>query len=332
MDAATVYGRGQGPSQQIRQKDAPAEIRTGRLARGCDLTGFMIAGQGFPRRELAAGLYVVATPIGNLGDITIRALETLSSADLVACEDTRVTAKLLQRYAIDTRMIAYHEHNADKAGAKILEQLQAGARIALVSDAGTPLVSDPGYRLVRDARALAIPVIAIPGASSPLAALAASGLPAETFLFAGFLPSRDGARRSRLAELSRIPATLLFFESPNRIASSLVAIASELGSDRHIAICRELTKLHEEVVEGTAAELAARYDGLSVKGEIVIVVAPPAIGGDSIDPRALLAELLTTMSVSRAASEAAKLTGIPKRELYAQALEISGAAPRHDGE
>ncbi|MEZ5871449.1 MAG: 16S rRNA (cytidine(1402)-2'-O)-methyltransferase [Nitratireductor sp.] len=287
------------------------------------MSGFVIAGNEFQKRELAPGLYVVSTPIGNLGDITIRALETLSSVDLVACEDTRVTAKLLQRYGMDTRMMSYHEHNSDKAGAKILQKLQAGARIALVSDAGTPLVSDPGFRLVRDSRVLGVNVVAIPGASSPLAALAASGLPAESFLFAGFLPTRDTARRNRLASLSRIPATLVFFESPNRLGSSLAAMVAELGPERQIAVCRELTKMHEEIVGGTAAELAARYGDAPVKGEIVIVVAPPADNGAAVDPGSLLQELLASMSVSRAAAEAAKLTGIAKRDLYQQALDLS---------
>ncbi|MCB1462002.1 MAG: 16S rRNA (cytidine(1402)-2'-O)-methyltransferase [Nitratireductor sp.] len=289
------------------------------------MEGFIIGQATFPAREIEPGLYLVATPIGNLGDMTVRGLEVLASADTIACEDTRVTGKLLKHFAIATRMTAYHEHNADKAGPKLLEMLREGARVALVSDAGTPLVSDPGYRLVEAARAEGLPVWPVPGASAPIAALAASGMPSDTFLFDGFLPTKTNARRKRLGELRDIPATLIFFESPNRLAECLADIAAELGETRRLAVCRELTKLHEEVRSGGAGELAQAYAGQKVKGEIVLVLAPPADDEtNAIDTDALLAELLETASVSRAAAQAAELTGRPRRELYQRALELSG--------
>lgn len=289
------------------------------------MEGFIIGQATFPAREIEPGLYLVATPIGNLGDMTVRGLEVLASADTIACEDTRVTGKLLKHFAIATRMTAYHEHNADKAGPKLLEMLREGARVALVSDAGTPLVSDPGYRLVEAARAEGLPVWPVPGASAPIAALAASGMPSDTFLFDGFLPAKTNARRKRLGELRDIPATLIFFESPNRLAECLADIAAELGETRRLAVCRELTKLHEEVRSGGADELAQAYAGQKVKGEIVLVLAPPADDEtNAIDTDALLAELLETASVSRAAAQAAELTGRSRRELYQRALELSG--------
>jgi len=287
--------------------------------------GFSIGHARFGRRALAAGLHLVATPIGNLGDVTIRALETLASADLIACEDTRVTKRLLARYAIDTRTTAYHEHNADRAGPKLIERLRDGARIALVSDAGTPLVSDPGFRLVEAARAQGIAVIPVPGPSAPLAALTASGLPAETFLFDGFLPPKQGARRARLMALAGGPSTLLFFEAPTRLAASLADIAAVLGL-REVAVCRELTKIHEEIRRGTANELADHYGSGTVKGEVVIIIAPPgpAQAASEADAGAILSELLATHSPSRAAAAAAELTGLPKRDLYARALGLAG--------
>lgn len=284
---------------------------------------FTIGAAEFPARRLEPGLYVVATPIGNLRDITIRALETLASADLVACEDTRVTGKLLNHFAIRAKLQAYHEHNAEESGRRLLERLEAGGTVALASDAGTPLVSDPGGRLVAEARRRGIAVWPVPGPSAPVAAISASGLPSEAFLFAGFLPQKEAARRKRLAEFAATPATLAFFESPNRLARALHSIAAEYGPDREVAICREITKLHEEMVRGTAAALAERYDGAEVKGEIVLLVAPPAQAEQPEDPDRLLTELLARMSVSEAAAEAARLTGAGKRDLYQRALAIA---------
>lgn len=292
--------------------------------------GFSVSGVQIPGRAVEPGLYVVATPIGNLADITLRALHVLAGATLVACEDTRVSAKLLRHYGIDNRTISYHEHNANAAGPKIIAALERGESVALITDAGTPLVSDPGFRLVAEARARGIPVWPLPGASAPVAALSASGMPAETFLFGGFLPSREIARRKRLRELAGIPATLIFFESPNRLGRALADIAAELGAERAVTVARELTKLHEEFVSMPAGELAERYREAGVKGEIVLLVAPPDATAADADPDALLAELLERMSVSQAAAEAARLTGIGRRELYQRALALSQEGGRED--
>jgi 16S rRNA (cytidine1402-2'-O)-methyltransferase len=216
---------------------------------------YVIGQAVFSARSLPPALYLVATPIGNLADITIRALETLAAADVVACEDTRVSRVLLSRYGISRRMTAYHEHNAAEAGPKLVAAVLAGKSVALVSDAGTPLVSDPGYRLVEEVAASGGAVVPIPGASALLAALTASALPSDTFLFAGFLPARAGQRKTRLDELKAVPATMIFYESPRRLAEALAAMADVLG-DRPAAICRELTKTFEEVRRGTLAALA----------------------------------------------------------------------------
>src|SRR5215510_13533176 len=236
---------------------------------------YTLAGHSTVAPPLPAGLYLVATPIGNLRDITVRALEVLAAADLIACEDTRVTRKLLDHYGIATPLTSYHEHNAAEARPKLIARLADGAAIALVSDAGTPLVSDPGYKLVREARAAGTNVTALPGASAVLAALTLSGLPTDRFLFEGFLPAKEEARRARITELKRIPATLVLFESGARLAAALADLAAELGP-RQAAICRELTKLYEEIRRGdlgTLAREAAHAD--EPRGEIVIVVAPP---------------------------------------------------------
>ena len=204
-----------------------------------------------------AGLHLVATPIGNLRDITLRALEVLAAADVIACEDTRVTRKLLDHYGIATPLTPYHDHNAAEARPKLLARLAAGAAVALVSDAGTPLVSDPGFKLVRAAREAGHAVTALPGASAVLAALAVAALPTDRFFFEGFLPPKEGQRRARIADLARIPATLVLFETGPRLAASLADLAAGLGP-REAAICRELTKLHEEVRRGDLAALAQR--------------------------------------------------------------------------
>src|SRR5205809_1232673 len=207
---------------------------------------YLFHGQSVVAPALPPGLHLVATPIGNLRDITLRALEVLSAADLIACEDTRVTRKLLDHYGIATALTPYHDHNAAEARPKLLARLADGAAIALVSDAGTPLVSDPGYKLVRAARDAGIPMTALPGPSAALAALTVSGLPTDRFFFEGFLPSKEGQRRMRIGELKRIPATLVLFETGARLAAALADLAAGLGG-REAAICRELTKLYEEV-------------------------------------------------------------------------------------
>ena len=278
-----------------------------------------------PARPLAPGLYLVATPIGNLGDITLRALETLAGADVLACEDTRVTRVLLDRYGIRNRPFAYHEHNADEAGPRLLSFLEQGKTVALVSDAGTPLVSDPGYRLGQLAIESGYPVIPIPGASAPLAALVGSGLPNDAFLFAGFLPAKDKARRDRLAELKDVPATLILFESPHRIGDTLVAAADVLGGERAASVCRELTKTFEEFRRGTLVELAQAYVDATVKGEIVLVIGPPGEKqAEEIDIDALLLRLATDMPASKAAQEAARQTGLARSELYERLMALKG--------
>src|ERR1700689_1492981 len=240
---------------------------------------FVVAGQPIAAAKLAPGLYVVATPIGNLGDITLRALNALAGADLIACEDTRVTRKLLDRYAIATPLTPYHEHNAAQARPALLRQLADGAAIALVSDAGTPLISDPGFKLVRAAHDAGYAVTTVPGASSLLAALAVAGLPTDQFLFAGFLPPKAAARRSRIAELGRIPATLVLFETGPRLGGTLADLAGRLGP-REATVCRELTKLHEEIRRGDLDTLAQNCAASELRGEIVLVIGPPPAQAD----------------------------------------------------
>src|SRR5882672_11089852 len=236
---------------------------------------YVLAGQPVAAPRLVAGLYLVATPIGHLRDISLRALDVLAAADAIACEDTRVTRKLLDRYGIATPLTPYHDHNAKQARPKLLARIADGAAIALVSDAGTPLVSDPGYKLVRAARAAGHVVTAVPGASAVLAALSVAGLPSDRFAFEGFLPPKQAARRTRIAELARVPATLILFESGPRLAAALTDLATLLGP-REAAICRELTKMHEEVRRGDLAELARHYASVAEpRGEIVIVIGPP---------------------------------------------------------
>jgi 16S rRNA (cytidine1402-2'-O)-methyltransferase len=285
--------------------------------------GFFLEGVRVPARPLAPALYVVATPIGNLGDVTIRALATLAAADLIACEDTRVTAVLLRHYGIERPLLPYHEHNAAEQRPKLLAALAEGRAVALASDAGTPLVSDPGYRLVADVLAAGHKVVPIPGASAVLAALVAAGLPTDTFLFAGFLPPKEVGRRKRLAELAAVPGSLVFFESPQRLAASLADMASVLG-DRPAAVARELTKTFETIRRGGLAALASQFAGEPApKGEIVVVVGPPlekTVAPEDVD--ALLRSLLGTKSVRETADEAALLTGLSRRDLYQRALAL----------
>ncbi|WP_419907266.1 16S rRNA (cytidine(1402)-2'-O)-methyltransferase [Hoeflea sp.] len=289
---------------------------------------FQIGAHEIPAGPLEPALYLVATPIGNLADVTLRALDVLAAADVLACEDTRVTRTLLTRYGISNRPVAYHEHNAAQAGPKLVAALKAGKSVALVSDAGTPLVSDPGYRLVALALEAGTKVVPVPGASAPLAALVGSGLPSDSFLFAGFLPARDKARRERLKALSDVPATLLIFESPRRLAATLAAGAEILGTGRPAAVCRELTKAFEEIRRAPLEELAQHYAQTdTVKGEVVLAIGPPTEEPASMeDAEALLIELARTHSPARAASEAAQRTGLPRKALYQRLLEIKGAA------
>lgn len=278
-----------------------------------------------PKGTLAAGLYIVATPIGNLGDMSARAIETLQGADVIACEDTRVTGVLLRRFAITTPMLSYHDHNADRVRPQLLARLAAGEVVALVSDAGTPLISDPGFKLVRDCAAAGITTVPIPGASALLAALVVAALPTDQVLFAGFLPAKSAARRETLTTMKALQATLVFYESPQRLADSLADLAAVLG-ERSAAVCRELTKLHEEVRRGTLTELAATYGAVDApKGEIVLVVAgaPAAqaqVDDDSLD--AALKDALTSMSVRDAAATVATALGQPRRLVYARALAL----------
>ena len=273
-------------------------------------------------RDLSPGLYVTATPIGNARDITLRALDVLAGCDLIAAEDTRVTSKLLSIHGISKPLTAYNDHNGARERPKLLARLKHGARVALVSDAGTPLVSDPGYKLVREALAEGVPVHAIPGASATLTALALAGLPSDRFLFAGFLPSRGGERGTALAELKAVRATLIFFESAQRLAESLAQMAEVLG-DRAVAVTRELTKLHEEVRRGTLRFLAEQYAGEAPpRGEVTILVGPPPDGEtDTALVDALLDKALPFMPV-RAASELIALAlDMPRKAIYERALE-----------
>jgi 16S rRNA (cytidine1402-2'-O)-methyltransferase len=285
---------------------------------------YTLHGQRLIAPPLAAGLHVVSTPIGNLSDITLRALTTLAAADVVVCEDTRVTSKLTQHYGIDASMIAYNDHNAPRVRPQILDRLASGAAIALVSDAGTPMVSDPGYKLVREAIEAGVAVYSAPGASAALAALTIAGLPTDRFFFEGFLPSKDGARANRLAELRNVPATLVFFESGPRLSDSLAAMATALG-DRAATVARELTKAYETVYRGTLVSLATEFAvAAEPKGEIVVVVGPPVeerASADDVD--ASLASALETLSVKDAAAAVAARLGVPRRDVYARALELA---------
>ena len=290
---------------------------------------YAVAGQTIVAPELAPGLYVVATPIGNLRDVTLRALEILAACDLVACEDTRVSRKLLDHYGITVPLTPYHDHNAESARPLLLAKLAAGGRLALISDAGTPLISDPGFKLVREAREAGHMVTAAPGASAALMALSIAGLPTDRFFFEGFLPAKEGARRTRIAELARMPATLVLYESGPRLAATLGELAAGLGA-REAAVCRELTKLHEEVRRGELPALASDYAaGAETRGEIVIVVAPPAHAeapsGAEID--ALLQAALARASVKDAVAEVAAATGEPRRAVYARALALTKEGP-----
>ena len=270
---------------------------------------------------LSPGLYIVATPIGNLGDITARAIATLRGVAAVACEDTRVTGKLLHHLGLKKKMIRYDDHASEETRAHILA-LAAESPIALVSDAGTPLISDPGYRLVRLAREAGIAVTSLPGASAVIVALTLSGLPSDRFLFAGFLPGKDKARRDMLTELATVPATLAFYDTAPRLGATLAALAEVLPG-REVAVARELTKKFEECRSGSAEELAAHYSANPPRGEIVLLVAPPLEAEpESFDIDTLLKTELASSKASQAAGTVAKRTGLDRKTLYARALEL----------
>ncbi|MEP9377314.1 16S rRNA (cytidine(1402)-2'-O)-methyltransferase [Aquabacter sp. CN5-332] len=272
----------------------------------------------------APGLHVVATPIGNLSDISVRALETLAGADVIACEDTRMTHRLTDRYGIETALIPYHDHNGASMRPKILARLAAGEAVALVSDAGTPLISDPGYKLVVEAAEAGFKIHPIPGPSALLAALVAAGLPTDRFLFDGFLPPKDGQRRNRITELKPFPATLVLYETGPRLPESLADLADILGP-RPAAVCRELTKAFEEVRRGDLSALAAHYaEAGAPKGEIVLVIGPPAEeAAEDDDVDAALTRALADHSLKDAVAAVTALTGRPKREVYARALALT---------
>lgn len=275
-------------------------------------------------QPLAPGLHVVATPIGNLGDISFRAVATLAAADTIIAEDTRVTKTLLAHYGISTPLVTYHEHNAAVMRPHLLARLQAGAALALVSDAGTPLVSDPGFKLVADALAEKIPVIPIPGASAVLAALVVAGLPTDRFFFEGFLPPRQAARRARIAALAAVPGTLVFFESGRRVAETLGDLVAVLGG-RDAALARELTKYYETVRRGTLPALATALAAEDPpRGEIVLLVGPPSDDIPAFAPEDLdrtIDAALARLSVKDAAAVVSAETGLPRRQVYARAVE-----------
>ncbi|MEW6766687.1 MAG: 16S rRNA (cytidine(1402)-2'-O)-methyltransferase [Pseudomonadota bacterium] len=318
MRAKPVRSAATGAKSEVK-----SEAKSGEVARS-----FTIAGQAVSAPKAKPGLYIVATPIGNLGDITLRALEILAGVDIVACEDTRITHRLIERYGIAASLTPYHEHNAAAARPKILEKLSQGLSVALVSDAGTPLISDPGFKLVRDVCAAGHDVVALPGPSSVLTALSVAALPTDRFFFEGFLPPKQAARRARLGELARIDATMVIFESGARVQDTLQDLALSMGQ-RDAAICRELTKLHEDVKRDKISELAAEADKLETRGEFVLVIAPPpedsgAMSDDALDD--LLRASLKRDSVKDAVASAMEISGRPRREIYARALEIAKEA------
>lgn len=273
---------------------------------------------------LAPGLYLVATPIGNLRDITLRALDVLAAADLVVCEDTRVSGKLMQAYGIKAKLLPYNDHNAGKQRGPIVEKLAAGGRVALISDAGTPLISDPGYKLVRDCLDLGIMVTTLPGANAVLSALQLSGLPSDRFTFAGFSPAKTVGRKEWLQTLVSAPGTLVIYETGPRLAAALADMAAVLGGEREAAVVREITKMYEESRRGTLASLAEAYAGEDApKGEIVVVIGTGTekeASAEDVDD--MLRAALATLSVRDAAAHVAAATGLPKKQIYERALQV----------
>jgi 16S rRNA (cytidine1402-2'-O)-methyltransferase len=286
---------------------------------------FVALGAKAEARALPPGLHVVATPIGNLGDVTLRALETLAAADAILAEDTRVSRRLLDHYAISTPLVPYHEHNAAEARPRAIARMKDGDALALISDAGTPLISDPGYKLVAETVAAGIAVNSLPGPCAAVMALTLAGLPTDRFFFEGFLPHKSAARRERLNALAAIPATLVFYEGPSRLAETLADLALEFGP-RPAAIARELTKFYEEVLRGDLGELAAHYETTEARGEIVVVVGPPAptAAPDAASLDAEILAALDTLSVKDAAAAVAARLHLPRRDIYARALRLAG--------
>jgi 16S rRNA (cytidine1402-2'-O)-methyltransferase len=275
-------------------------------------------------RPLQPGLYLVATPIGNLADISLRALAVLARADLIAAEDTRHSKKLLSHFGLRGELTPYHEHNAEKERPRLLARLSAGQSVALISDAGTPLVSDPGYKLVRDALDARLTVISIPGPSASLAALTSSGLPTDTFLFAGFLPPKSGARRGRLEQLKAVPATLIFFESSSRLGKCLADMADLLGP-REAAVAKELTKLHESVTRGRLDRLAGEFSADTLKGEFVVVVAPPAADADEPSDEMIEEQLVKALKLDSfrdAVRSVAEVLNVSRARVYELGLKL----------
>jgi 16S rRNA (cytidine1402-2'-O)-methyltransferase len=302
------------------ERDDPipaADATLGPAARASAEIGRLLA------EPLAPGLYLVATPIGNLADITLRALSVLQRADVVYCEDTRHSARLLQHFAISARTRPLHDHNEERESARIIGELQSGRCIAIISDAGTPLVSDPGFRLVRAAAEQGIAIFAVPGASAILPALTTSGLPTDAFFFAGFLPPKFSARSTRLEELAAVPGTLIFYEAPHRVAETISDMARVLGA-RHAVIARELTKLHETVMRGTLAELAEALQESPIKGEVVIVVGPEPPGARDVSDDVLASRLLDVLPAMRL-KDAAKMIAdefkVPRARVYGLGLK-----------
>lgn len=271
--------------------------------------------------DAVGSLYIVATPIGNLKDITLRALDILQHVDVIACEDTRVSRKLLRHYAIETRLVSYHEHNAAQARPKLLQQLADGVSIALISDAGTPLICDPGFKLVLEAQEAGVAVIPIPGANAAISALSACGLPTDRFAFAGFLPTKAAARATMLSSLASFDGTLVFYESAKRLLTSLSAIQATLG-EREVVVARELTKQHEEIVRAPIQSLIDHLSARdSIKGEVVLVIGPPAarmVSDEALD--ALIQFALGSMSTKEAAAWVAEQTGLSKSDCYQRIL------------
>ncbi|EJF90387.1 16S rRNA (cytidine(1402)-2'-O)-methyltransferase [Bartonella tamiae] len=287
---------------------------------------YFIGNQTYLAPPIEPALYLVSTPIGHLCDISLRALSILAACDVLVCEDKRVTKILLDRYVIRQHMRAYHEHNAKEVGPQLIEELLNGKSLALVSDAGTPLISDPGYKLVDEARKKGINIIPIPGASALLAALVATGLPTDSFFFAGFLTTKKQQRKQRLEQLCSIPGSLIFYESPHRVKETLVDMAAILGFDRRAALCRELTKKFETVDVSTLGDLAKRYgEEERIRGEIVLVVEEAKkekleLTKEAVD--ALLLELSRDLSTAKAAAEAMRITGLKKQDLFQRLVQI----------
>lgn len=277
------------------------------------------------KKSFSPGLYVVATPIGNLGDVTVRALALFGAADLIACEDKRVSAKLLSYYDIKTPLISYHDHNAKTAMPKLLEELSAQKIVALISDAGTPLISDPGYKLINECQENDIPVTSLPGASAVLCALTNAGMPTDKFLFCGFLPPKITARQKELEKSAKLRSTLVYYESPKRLIGTLNDILTVFG-EREVAVCRELTKMYEEVTKDKVSNVIAHYASKpTIKGEVVIVIAPPSKDQDVIDDLDdALCKALEKLSVREAVAAVTYMTGKKRKVVYKRALEIAG--------